>query len=59
MLIFTYPGIKIAALTIHDLPALIFSPYRIGIRIDFHPPVCVIAAKSMSSSASSCAALNR
>jgi hypothetical protein len=45
-----------AALAIPDLAALIFSAYCSGIRVDFHPPACVIAAKSMSSSARSCAA---
>jgi hypothetical protein len=35
---------------------LIFSAYCSGIRVDFHPPACVIAAKSMSSAAKSCAA---
>jgi hypothetical protein len=48
-----------AALAIPDLVALIFSAYCSGIRVDFHPPAWVIAAKSMSSSASSCAAPNR
>ena len=42
-----------AALAIPDLAALIFSAYCSGIRVDFHPPACVIAAKSMSSSARS------
>jgi len=36
-----------------DLAALIFSAYCSGIRIDFQPPACVIAAKSMSSAARS------
>jgi hypothetical protein len=39
-----------AALAIPDRAALIFSAYCSGIRVDFHPPACVIAAKSMSSS---------
>jgi hypothetical protein len=38
-----------AALAIPDLAAWIFSAYCSGIRVDFHPPACVIAAKSMSS----------
>jgi hypothetical protein len=45
-----------AALAIPDLAALIFSAYCNGIRVDFHPPACVIATKSMSSSARSCVA---
>src|SRR5450631_2154054 len=48
-----------AALAIPDRAALIFSAYCSGIRVDFHPPACVIAAKSMSSSARSCAAPTR
>jgi hypothetical protein len=40
-------------LAIPDRAALIFSAYCSGIRVDFHPPACVIAAKSMSSSARS------
>jgi hypothetical protein len=48
-----------AALAIPDLAAWIFSAYFSGIRVDFHPPACVIAAKSMSSSARSCAAPTR
>jgi hypothetical protein len=48
-----------AALAIPDLAALIFSAYCNGMRGDFHPPACVIAAKSMSSSARSCAAPTR
>jgi hypothetical protein len=48
-----------AARAIPDLAALIFSAYCSGIRVDFHPPACVIAAKSMSSSARSCAAPTR
>ena len=47
------------ALAIPDLAALIFSAYCSGIRGDFHPPACVMAAKSMSSSARSCAAPSR
>jgi hypothetical protein len=46
-------------LAIPNLGALIFSAYWSGIRGDFHPPACVIAAKSMSSSARSCAAPTR
>jgi hypothetical protein len=42
-----------AALAIPDLAALIFSAYCNGIRVDFHPPACVIAAKR------SCAAPTR
>jgi hypothetical protein len=45
-----------AALAIPDLAASIFSAYCSGMRVDFHPPACVIAAKSMSISARSCAA---
>ena len=45
-----------AARAIPGLPALIFSAYCNGIRGDFHPPACVMAAKSMLSSARSCAA---
>src|SRR5450755_2550141 len=45
-----------AALAIPDRAALIFSAYCSGIRVDFHPPACVIAARSLSSSARSCAA---
>jgi hypothetical protein len=48
-----------AALAIPDLAALIFSAYFSGIRVDFQPPAWVIAAKSMSSSARSCAAPTR
>jgi carbonic anhydrase len=48
-----------AALAIPDLAALIFSAYCNGIRGDFQPPACAIAAKSMSSSARSCAAPTR
>ena len=48
-----------AALAIPDLAALIFSAYYSGIRVDFHPPACVIAAKSMSSCVRSCAAPTR
>jgi hypothetical protein len=33
-----------AALAIPDRAALIFSAYCSGIRVDFHPPACVIAA---------------
>ena len=45
-----------AALAIPDHAALIFSAYCSGIRVDSHPPpACLIAAKSMSSSARSCA----
>jgi hypothetical protein len=40
-----------AALAMPDLAALIFSAYCNGIRGDFHPPACVMAAKSMSSTA--------
>jgi hypothetical protein len=39
-----------------DLDALIFSAYCSGVRVDFHPAACMIAAKSMSSSPRSCAA---
>src|SRR3984893_8414304 len=45
-----------AALVIPDRAALIFSAYCNGIRVDFHPPACVIAAKSMSSAARALAA---
>jgi hypothetical protein len=45
-----------AARAIPDLATLIFSAYCSGMRGDFHPPACVMAAKSMSSSARSCAA---
>jgi hypothetical protein len=48
-----------AALAIPDRAALIFSAYCSGIRVDFHPQACVIAAKSISSSARSCAAPTR
>jgi hypothetical protein len=33
-----------------DFARVIFSAYCGDIRVDFHPPACVIAAKSMSSS---------
>jgi hypothetical protein len=42
-----------AALAIPDLAALIFSAYCSGMRADFQPPACVIAAKSMSNAARS------
>ena len=42
-----------AALAIPDLAALIFSAYCSAIRVDFHPPACVIAARSISSAAKS------
>jgi hypothetical protein len=42
-----------AALAIPDLAALIFSAYCNGIRVDFQPPACVIAARSMSNAAKS------
>jgi hypothetical protein len=42
-----------AALAIPDLAALIFSAYCNGMRVDFQPPACVIAAKSMSNEARS------
>jgi hypothetical protein len=45
-----------AARAIPDLAALIFSAYCSGIRVDFQPPACVIAAKSISRSARSCVA---
>jgi hypothetical protein len=45
-----------AARAMPDLAALIFSAYCSGIRVDFQPPACVIAAKSMSSAERSCAA---
>jgi hypothetical protein len=48
-----------AALATPDRAALIFSAYCSGMRVDFHPPACVIAAKSISSSARSCAAPTR
>jgi hypothetical protein len=38
-----------AALAIPDLAALIFSAYCSGIRVDFHPPACVIAANPLFS----------
>jgi hypothetical protein len=41
---------------IPDRAAVIFSAYCKGIRVDFQPPACVIAAKSMSISLRSCAA---
>ena len=37
-----------AALAIPDLAALIFSAYCNGIRVDFHSPACVIAARLFS-----------
>ena len=42
-----------AALAIPDRAALIFSAYCSGIRVDFQPPACVIAARSMSNAARS------
>jgi hypothetical protein len=42
-----------AALAIPDLAALILSAYCSGIRVDFQPPACVIAARSMSNAARS------
>ena len=48
-----------AALAIPDLAALIFSAYCSGIRVDFQPPACVIAARSMSNAARSCVAPTR
>jgi hypothetical protein len=45
-----------AARAMPDLAALIFSAYCSGIRGDFLPPACAMAAKSMSSSWRACAA---
>jgi hypothetical protein len=45
-----------AALAIADLPALILSAYFNGILVEFHPPACVFAARSISSAAKFCAA---
>ncbi len=42
-----------AAFAIADRVTCIFSEYCKGIRVDFHPPACVIAAKSISSAAKS------
>jgi hypothetical protein len=42
-----------AARAMPDLAALIFSAYCNGMRGDFHPPACVIAARSMSRAARS------
>jgi hypothetical protein len=42
-----------AALATPDLAALVFSAYCSGIRVDFHPPAYVIAARSMSKAAKS------
>jgi hypothetical protein len=48
-----------AARAIADRPALILSAYCSGIRVDFQPPACVIAVRSMSSAARSCVAPTR
>jgi hypothetical protein len=36
-----------AAFAIPDLTAFIFSAYCNDIRVDFHPPACVISARSI------------
>jgi hypothetical protein len=50
---------RAAALAIPDLAALIFSAYCGGIRVEFHPRVCLVAARSMANAARSYAAPTR
>jgi hypothetical protein len=51
MILVRYRFVAAAARATPDRAALIFSAYCNGIRADLHPPACVMAAKSMSSSA--------
>ncbi len=47
-----------AARAMPDRPTLIFSAYCSGMRDDFQPPACVIAARSISRAAKSWVAPN-